>query len=346
MNTEDALADVLRGLTLPGWNAGIAACRGAWATDLSAGMVCCYVLRSGVCDLVAPESQATLRLNPLEACLVPATVKHQLRRPGPREAHYRDISQAPFEPDGRDASAVTELLYGRFPNQFTRGIRGLLPAEVVKLAPESHADLGGLPALVEFIFDEAERRTPGSQAVIERAAEALFVQLVRAYALEACSSRQDALAGHGCSLQAMLAPAIGPALGVIHSRPGAPWTVKGLARRAGMAKSSFSERFRDAVGRPPLQYLTDVRMQKACELLARSDMAVKSVAVTVGYESASSFSSAFKRRIGCGPAEYRKQAQSAAKTHKSQHAVGPRISRRAVPLPVRYAPAHAARALV
>ena len=100
-------------------------------------------------------------------------------------------------------------------------------------------------------------------------------------------------------------PFIRPALVLIHSEPDKPWTVANLARHVQMSRSAFSDRFRDVVGVPPLQYLTQFRMRRACELLCNSKLGVKQIAAMVGYESPSSFTSAFKRITGASPASYR-----------------------------------------
>jgi AraC-like DNA-binding protein len=107
-------------------------------------------------------------------------------------------------------------------------------------------------------------------------------------------------------IQAALDSAIGPVLAMLHESPAKPWTVAMLARQAHMAKSAFSERFRAAVGQPPLKYLTEYRVKLACQLLRGSDFGVKEIAKSVGYESASSFSNAFKRWVGVSPADYRR----------------------------------------
>jgi AraC-like DNA-binding protein len=107
-------------------------------------------------------------------------------------------------------------------------------------------------------------------------------------------------------IQAAMDVSIGPVLAMLHDAPEKPWTVTSLAKRAHLAKSAFSERFRQAVGQPPLKYLTEYRIDKACRLLRHTQLGVKEIAACVGYESASSFSNAFKRWVGMAPADYRK----------------------------------------
>jgi AraC-like DNA-binding protein len=106
-------------------------------------------------------------------------------------------------------------------------------------------------------------------------------------------------------------PAIGLVVGLLHNQPGDPWTVASLARWTNMSRSAFSERFRDVIGQPPLHYLTEVRMARACHMLTNTELSVKQIAALVGYESPSSFTNAFKRWNGTSPANYRTASQAA-----------------------------------
>jgi AraC-like DNA-binding protein len=98
---------------------------------------------------------------------------------------------------------------------------------------------------------------------------------------------------------------------VIHSRPEAAWTVTSLAEQVNMSKSAFSERFREVVGKPPLHYLTEYRLRKACQLLSETRLGVKEISSQVGYDSVSSFSTAFKRWIGNSPSAFHRNGRTA-----------------------------------
>lgn len=91
----------------------------------------------------------------------------------------------------------------------------------------------------------------------------------------------------------------------IQQDPGEDWTTSLMARRARMSRSVFFDCFRAATGRTPLDYVVDAKMRLAERLLSTPDASIKEVARRVGYETASSFSHAFKRRVGCSPAHYR-----------------------------------------
>ena len=81
--------------------------------------------------------------------------------------------------------------------------------------------------------------------------------------------------------------------------------MKELAAHAAVSRSSLDERFRQALGRSPIRYLTEWRMHVAADLLRSTDLGVAQVARRVGYESEEAFSRAFKRSFGASPATWR-----------------------------------------
>jgi AraC-like DNA-binding protein len=106
-------------------------------------------------------------------------------------------------------------------------------------------------------------------------------------------------------LAALRDPVLAPALAELHRAPERKWTVADLASAANVSKSLLDERFRDALGRSPIRYLTDWRLHIAKELLATTDLGVHAVARRVGYDADEAFSRAFKRAYGIAPAHWR-----------------------------------------
>jgi len=115
--------------------------------------------------------------------------------------------------------------------------------------------------------------------------------------------------GHTAGLLAALNdPKVGQALNLIHFDPSAPWSLEQLARKVGMSRSSFAERFRDLVGESPMRYLTAWRMQQAVDLLTQGDLSVSAVAEACGYQSEVAFRKAFRSVVGKTPGEVRQSA--------------------------------------
>ena len=83
-----------------------------------------------------------------------------------------------------------------------------------------------------------------------------------------------------------------------------------LERLAGMeylSVSRYAALFHQLTGRSPQQYLIDLRLSNACQLLRETDLSISEVARRVGYEDALYFSRLFKRYMGVSPRAFRQQ---------------------------------------
>ena len=81
-------------------------------------------------------------------------------------------------------------------------------------------------------------------------------------------------------------------------------TLTDLAKMAGLSKSHFSRLFKQNVGYSPIEYLTHLRIDRAKELLAHSDIRIKEVSQNVGYEDELYFSRLFKKIVGVSPTQF------------------------------------------
>jgi AraC-like DNA-binding protein len=94
------------------------------------------------------------------------------------------------------------------------------------------------------------------------------------------------------------------AITAMHKHPARRWTVDALAEEAGMSRANFALRFKTAVGASPLDYLRRWRMLLAGNRLTTTTQPVSAIALSLGYESESAFSTAFKRVMGVSPRRY------------------------------------------
>lgn len=78
-----------------------------------------------------------------------------------------------------------------------------------------------------------------------------------------------------------------------------------IAERFAMSVRTLNRRFRQATGKTPLEYLQDVRIDSARDLLKTSNLNVGEIAYRVGYQDASHFTSLFKARLNVTPSAYR-----------------------------------------
>jgi AraC-like DNA-binding protein len=156
-----------------------------------------------------------------------------------------------------------------------------------------------LRRLVELAAAESSAPTAGSDCVLARLSELLFVEIVRRYVATLPPENVGWFAG-------LRDDSIGRALQKLHERPAHPWTLEELAKEVGVSRSILAERFAHFVGIPPIQYLAQWRIQLAAALLRSSTAGLAEIAERVGYGSEAALSRAFKRWVGIAPAPYRR----------------------------------------
>lgn len=85
-------------------------------------------------------------------------------------------------------------------------------------------------------------------------------------------------------------------------------TVEDVAAHVGVCRSRLYRAFQEHMEISPAQYLTRFRMEQACLLLTKSDLSIKAVAYSVGYEDPLYFSRRFREVMGSPPSEYGEKA--------------------------------------
>jgi transcriptional regulator GlxA family with amidase domain len=152
-----------------------------------------------------------------------------------------------------------------------------------------------------FLAAETSNERQGGSVVINRLADLLFIQGVRAH----ISKLKECPVSTGW-LKAIADPQIGRALSLIHANPESPWTVASLAAAVNMSRSSFAARFSQLMQTSPVDYITSWRMQKAEDLLRQGNVYPAEIAALIGYQSEAAFRKAFKRETGSTPGAVRK----------------------------------------
>ena len=92
-----------------------------------------------------------------------------------------------------------------------------------------------------------------------------------------------------------------------------PPSLTDLAHRVGTNQSKLGREFQDHLGMSTFEYLRDQRLARAQTLLASGDRQIQQIADAIGFKRAGDFATAFKRRFGLTPREYRRQRQSQSK---------------------------------
>jgi AraC-like DNA-binding protein len=214
-----------------------------------------------------------------------------------QSANEHDLAQIDFGPAG--AAVVSRFVCG----YLAAGVEGHLLLDALPSVLVTSTSGRPSQEWVQSSFSFAARAhaaaRPGSQQILARLAELLFVESIREHI--------DRLAGRSAGwLAAIRDPALGRALTALHGRVAHRWTTAELAERASLSRSAFAERFTRTLGVPPMTYLTRWRMLLAAQRLRESASPIGRIAAEVGYESEPTFSRAFAREMGVPPGEFRK----------------------------------------
>jgi len=169
-----------------------------------------------------------------------------------------------------------------------------LPARL--LVPLAH--LPGLDLTQQLLFGEAFGQRCGHNAAVNRLTEVLLIQVLR-HAIEQRLVDGGLMAG-------LADPRLHKALAAVHAEPARAWTLESMAAEAGMSRARFAAHFAQLIGVPPGEYLTGWRLGLARSMLRRG-LAVKQVAVEVGYANASALGRVFSRRLGQSPTAWQQR---------------------------------------
>jgi len=198
---------------------------------------------------------------------------------------------------GNSATGETLMLVGAYSleGEVSRRLLRALPRFVVL----SEADLGS--PLLPLLADEIVKDAPGQDAVLDRLLDLLLIAVLRAWFARPEADPPAWYVGQSD-------PVVGPALRLMQHHPDHPWTVAELAAVAGVSRAAFARRFTDAVGEPPMTFLTGWRLALAADLLRDPSATLATVARQVGYSTPFALSAAFKREHGVSPREHRASA--------------------------------------
>lgn len=301
----DPLSDVLsllkpQSYVSAGFDAG-----GEWAIqfDDQSGRIKCYAVVSGQCWLAVEGVPDPVRLRAGECFVLPTGRPFRLAS----ALDIEPVHAGAVFPPARAGGVVVHngggdffLVGSRFAvsGRHAEVLLGTLPP-IVHIRRE--ADQAALRWSVERMMEELREGQPGASLVAQHLAHMMLVQALRLHLSEG-------LKGGVGWFFALADKQIGQAIGAMHADPGHRWTLQELAGRAGMSRSIFAQRFRERVGETPMEYLTRWRMFLAGDRLGNSRDALVETAASLGYESESAFSTAFKRVMGVSPRRYGRSA--------------------------------------
>jgi AraC-like DNA-binding protein/mannose-6-phosphate isomerase-like protein (cupin superfamily) len=305
--TEDSLSKLLRVVNVHSSVYCLSDFRAPWGFHVADSAVAKFHLAVEGRGTLVLDSGECLNLDPAELVVLPLGTGHTVSdRFRSSEVPSLESILAANPPEmGRlrygGRGRRTRLLCGGFT------LTDALPARLLAaLPPILRLDAGTMAArsvasLIEVLRVEADDAKPGATAVFAKIADVFLTQALRAYLLSA--ERAGAV-----QVGPLQHPAIATAIESMRNDLDKQWTVAQLAREAGMSRALFVARFTTLVGRPPIRFLTRLRLSQSAGYLTTTNQTIYAIARRVGYETEASYSKAFKREFGLSPGTYRRQS--------------------------------------
>ncbi|HAU92791.1 MAG TPA: AraC family transcriptional regulator [Alteromonas sp.] len=235
-----------------------------------------HLLESGTVRLNRPGQREILMDRP-SVVLLPKGASHYLQSVGDKPARLISASVT-------FTIASSSLLINALPD-----------IVYLQVSPDC-----SLSCTVQWLFNEVFAQRFGKDIMINKLGEIFMLQVLR-HATEQGSLHQGAIA-------ALNHPQMRKVIEVIHNQPGHHWTLNELASIAAMSRSKFAESFKTLVGQTPNDYITDLRLAVAQQLL-RHNKPVNFVAGEVGYEHGSALVRIFKKKLGVSPRQWLQQSR-------------------------------------
>jgi AraC-like DNA-binding protein len=318
--TMDALSDVLRAAHMTGGVFMDARFSAPWCITTRIAPEQCapvvgggshlilyhYVIEGGFRVRVATEDGEGVAIGPGEVVLLPRNDLHLMGS---------DLGLPPVAADDVVHPPRQGGLYsirhggGGEPTRMICGFLGCASAEgnpvlstlppLLKLSFEPGGAAEWIRSTFQYAAEAITAGHPGSETVLAKLSELLFVEAIRRYADALPEGQTGWLAG-------LREPHVARALALLHRDLSRRWTVDELGREVGLSRSALGERFTRLIGMPPMQYLAGWRMQVASQRLRDTRASLAQIAETVGYDSEAAFSRAFKKAMGAAPATWRR----------------------------------------
>lgn len=309
-SASDVLSIVLSQLKLDAFAIGAFDAGGAWAIEFPGGDALMFkVISKGECWLAVDGEERQYHLKTGDCFLVSKgrsfvlakDLKVRKRISVEALAHTRQENGIAICNGGGDVISIGTVF--RFEGHFSEVIFYSLPPVIHIPAHLDHA------AVLRWSLDrfgaEFHGRGEGCSLMMHYLAPIILLQTLRIYLASGRNDRNW--------LVALSHPKLSKAIEAMHSDYGRNWSLDTLAKTSGMSRAGFALNFKKMVGVAPIDYLTHWRMQIACDLLQQGRLGLAEIAGTVGYESESAFSAAFKKIVKCRPGFYQRNWNNAPK---------------------------------
>ena len=161
--------------------------------------------------------------------------------------------------------------------------------------------------LLDEIYEEFHQRDESWLLAMKADLLKLLVIVGRAFHAEIKDSPEMQLFNRHCD-------AITHAIRYIDENFDQPITLEEVSRYALLSQSYFSYMFKTLTGKTYLEYVHELRIKKAMDLLAHSQNKIADICFLSGFNSINHFDRIFKSSVGLSPSQYRSAARKAGET--------------------------------
>ena len=172
----------------------------------------------------------------------------------------------------------------------------ILEAQQLKDIPQQ-LDID-LSQAAELVLDALQKKVLGFEVLFESLSRVFLVKLIGSYG-NIKTTPQKANKGFNINQYKKVFDFIG------ENFPES-LTVTQMAKVAGVSRSHFSRLFKDVVGRTPMQFLQEYRLEQARKMLKKTQLSLSEIAISCGFSDQSHFSRLFKESYGTSPNQDRK----------------------------------------
>ena len=182
---------------------------------------------------------------------------------------------------------------------------GLETQSLVLVDPEGSDD-PELASLGQLMTTAVEQRLPRSALYLESLSLVTAMHLLRRWSNRACRAdeAQSTSAGQLAAWQ------LRRAIDLLNARLADRVRLAELAREVRLSPYHFARAFKASTGFAPHQYHLRLRLERAREQLAASDLDVTAIAASVGYDDPGYLARIFRRTYGAAPLQYRRAIRS------------------------------------
>jgi AraC family transcriptional regulator len=216
------------------------------------------------------------------------------------------IKQSPVDRKGKITNDLIEhnvfyytpiCVECEFLEQISKDIFG---GKKVPLSKEGCSTSPRLHSIIKMFIHESRNRRPGYELVLQSLSTQLVVQLLR-----------EATDNNDCYNEETLEQDrknIRRAIDFLQAHYRDQFTLEQIARSANYSPYHFIRVFKGETGKTPFEYLLELKIEKAKEMLLSQSTAVSETCFYCGFNNLSHFTAVFKKKVGMTPSEYRKQA--------------------------------------